>query len=428
MQKLSAKAAEEWRQHWKLALASAVGISMASMALGSLGAFMQSLEREFGWTRAEISSGFSIFALSAIILSPVLGTAVDRWGPRRFGVAGTLICGAGFAMFGTATASAAYWIALWVLFSAAATVVRPLVWSAAISSEFDASRGLALALVIAGSGLGGVVAPMLAGFLIDAVGWRLAYAVMGLGWGGLAWIICYFFFYGRSDRLGSAAGRTKHADAVLTGVSARTGLASFTFVRLAGSTFLLNTTALAIAVHTIPLLTGTGLSRADATMVAGMHGMGTIMGQLLSGTFADRLPGNRLCAAVDTLLVAGCALLLIPTDSFYLRLISILCIGISTGAHTYLIPFLTTRFFGLRAFGKIYGVIASISAICVGLGPVLAGYIYDRTQSYDTLLMIGVPAGIIATLLTLSLGPYPADPAKLEDDGKAPDGALQHSK
>jgi MFS family permease len=292
-------------------------------------------------------------------------------------------------------------------------------WSAAISSEFKASRGVALGIVWAGSGLGGLVAPILAGHLINAFGWRLAYVVMGLGWGSLACVVCYLFFYGRSDRLRLAPGGEQRPAAVLTGVSARAGVTSATFVKIAVATLLANSLIVGLLVHMIPLLSGTGLARGDATWVAGLAGIAGITGQLICGALADRLPGNRLLAFFLALLVVPCCMLLLPSSSVALRVVPVVLFGMSGGAEPHMLSYLISRYFGVRAFGKIFGALTSVIAISVGLGPVVAGYIFDRTHSYRVFLLGGIPVAVVAALLILSLRRYPDDLGKLPESAPA---------
>jgi MFS family permease len=404
----------EWRAHWKLVAASTIGGSLMGLGVTSFGAFIAPLEQTFGWTRAEVTAGLTIFAFAGVLFSPLLGGVVDRWGPRRFGVPGVLLAGAAFALFSTATPSILYWGVLWFIYSAIAQIPRPMIWSAAVASEFKASRGLALSVVLAGASFGALVSPVLAGYLIDAIGWRTSYVAIGLGWGGVAWVVSYFFFHSRADQVGRDAAR-KDSAAGLPGVTAREGLTSFLFLRFALATLIAYTSIMAVLIHTIPLLTETGLSRSNATWLAGLTSFAAVFGVLIAGALADRMPGHYLYGAFLGVIVVAWPMLLINTDSVVLRLIPLLMQGIAGGAQSHLLPYVTTRYFGLRAFGVIFGVISSIMAIGIGLGPLLGGYIHDRTHNYNQLLMLVIPAVFVAAVLILSLGRYPAEFRKAVD-------------
>jgi MFS family permease len=405
----SLSAAEEWRRHWPLVLSASIGASIVSIAITTIGAFMLPLERAFGWTRAEISGGLLLYAAAGVICSPLMGVLVDRWGPRRLGIGGLVASGAAFALFGTVTGSWLHWMALWFIYTLAAQAPRPLVWTAAVSSEFDAGRAMALAIVMVGSGAGGIAAPIVATQLIVAYGWRTAFVVMGLAWGWLAALFCYFFFFGRSDRqrLARAGAETK-AEAPLTGIAASEAFLSPAFIKLCVATVILNTLQVGLLVHTIPILVWDGMTRVDAAWVVGWATAGGVIGQFLAGAALSKIPGNRFGAFIFALPIGYCLLMLGRSDSVWERIPVVLLNSIATGVTTNILTYLVTRYFGLRAYGALFGVVASMMAIGVGLGPFLGGFAFDTFKSYRVVLLAGIPMSVTASLLILSLGRYPA--------------------
>jgi MFS family permease len=402
-----ATARHEWRASWRVVVASFFGISMAGIAITSMGAFIGPLEQAFGWKRAEISSGLTVFAVAGIILGPFLGRMIDRWGPRRFGVIGSFLCGAAFAGFGTVSNSILHWLALWVVFCIAAQVPRPIIWSTAISSEFTVSRGAALAVMTIGSALGGIAAPIVAGTLIAHFGWRMAYTIMGLGWGGLVAVICYFFFFSRLDQKAGVPGTTSKPAQDLPGLTPREAFTSATFAKFAVSIVLANSLYLGLMVHMIPLFTGIGVPRADAIWIVGLSTLAAILAQVICGILADRMPGRYISAVSICLVPVACILLQIKSDSLALRVIPAFLVGMVGGERIHMVSYLTTRYFGMKSIGTIFGVVASATGAGVGLGPLLVGYIYDRTGSYDAILMAWIPLGLLTAGLILWLGRYP---------------------
>ena len=125
------------------------------------------------------------------------------------------------------------------------------------------------------------------------------------------------------------------------------------------------------------------------------------------GALVDRIAGNRLGAICYLLPGIATAGLLIPSDSVYVRLAPVLLLTFAGGAIVHLFSYLTTRYFGLRAYGAIFGVIASVMSLGVGVGPMVGGFIFDMTKSYDLFLLAGVPIAIFNAILILSLGRYP---------------------
>ena len=408
----SRTAAEEWRAHWTLVFAAALGASMVSLVMGSLGIFIQPLEQAFAWKRAWITAGLSIYAGFSVLCGPFLGVLVDRYGPRRIALPGVISFGIGFALFGTVGGSIWYWVGLWVIFAFCAQIARPLVWVAAVSSEFKTSRGLALGVMLAGMGVGGIITPALTDLLISDFGWRLAYIILGLCWGGTATLACYFFFYGRSDRLRGEAiiGQVPAAMPVLDGMTAREGLRSPAFAKFAVATLFSNTLLVGIVIHQVPLLSGTGLSRDAAVWLVSAAGAATMLGKVVCGYLADRMPGNILGAFFVALPIVSCLFYLSPSESVWERAIPVVALSLAGGGQTHMLTYLTSRYFGLRAYGTMFGFVASVMAVGIGVGPLIAGAVYDHFHSYYWVLIAGLPMSVIGALLILWMGRYPDAP------------------
>ncbi len=196
---LPPSAAAEWKLHWKLVLAAAIGFSFHSVAGYSIGLFMEPLNQEFGWSRAHISAGLTISALVSIPLSPLVGAMIDRWGARRLAIPGLILKALSFVVLATATGSELQWYALWVFYSVVALGVKSTVWTAAISGVFSAGRGLALAATLSGTAIAQILAPPLTQWLIDAFGWRASFVWLGVGWGTPALLICLFGLFDVHD-------------------------------------------------------------------------------------------------------------------------------------------------------------------------------------------------------------------------------------
>src|SRR5690606_17173957 len=123
------------------------------------------------------------------------------------------------------------WWLLWVFVSVAAALVSPTVWAAAVSGLFHASRGLALAVALSGSGLSIIAVPAVATAMVENFGWRSAYPGIAATWALATLPILYLFFHGATDR--AAAVAEAPAAASLPGLTAREGFRSRKYVTLA---------------------------------------------------------------------------------------------------------------------------------------------------------------------------------------------------
>lgn len=400
----------EWRANGPMVLAAMVGLSFMSVASYSLTVFIEPLSSEFGWSRAQLSLGLAVFAVVAVPLSPFVGAAIDRWGSRRVAIPGTVLTGCALACFGLANGSFAQWIALWGAFSLFSMAITVPVWSSAVSCRFERSRGLALAVTLCGTALAQTFAPLIAAYLIDSSGWRAAFGWMAAGWGGVSLLLTALLF---RDAKADERTRAKRAgeDVVhstpLTGLSVSEAYRNSAILRIATAVFLTSFLGSAITVHKVPILTELGLTRDDAVLIASSAGVAGIAGKLICGWMFDRWSSGWI-GVVSLGLPALCfACMVGPIQSSSLTIVGMVLLGFSTGAILQAATYLIGRYGGLRHFGKIFGAVASLIALGAGLGPTLAGLLYDIWGSYTPMLALGVPLGATAGLLVFRLGPFP---------------------
>jgi predicted MFS family arabinose efflux permease len=410
MMQLSAEGREEWRRHWRLVASACVGGSTAGLILSPFGAYIHPIEQSLHWSRAQISSGLTLYAVIGVILGPFYGRLVDKVGPRRLGVPGLLLCGGAVALLATANGSPIQWLGLWAIYAVVSQVGKPLTWTAAVSSEFVASRGPAMAFTLVGGTFAAIVSPIIATHMIEAMGWRSTLVVMSLCWAGGASLICLFWFYGRSDRLRlgrTTGGEQTRAVPALTGLSAREGLRSWRFFRLGLAVVIINALNVGLLVHMIPLLEGKGLSANLATLIASSGHVAGIAGTLLAGALVQRLPVRVVGAVFYGMPVIAYILLLMGPGTLVACAVPVLINGLAGGAMLHLYSYLTARYFGVRAYGSIFGVVAALMALAIGIGPPIAGLVYDKARSYDPFLIAGIPLVLLVATLIYSLGRAP---------------------
>lgn len=399
----------EWHAHWPLVLAAMMGLSFASVAGYSLTVFIQPLADEFGWSRAQLSLGLTIFALFAVPLSPVVGAMIDRWGSRRMAVPGIILSACAFAAFGTANGSFGQWIGLWIAYSFFALAIKTTVWTAAVTSVFHNSRGLALAVTLCGTAVAQTFAPLVSQWLIDGYGWRQAFLWIGAGWGGISLILILLFFFDARDHERSRAklGNLTQSASVLGGLTLGQAFRTPAILRIALAVFLTTLLGSAITVHKVPILTELGISRDDAVLIAASAGVAGIAGKLITGWLFDRWSSGWIGGLSTGLPAIAFALMVEPLRSPAAIVIGMVLLGYATGAILQVVTYLTGRYGGLRHFGKIFGVMASLLAVGTALGSVAAGLLYDIWGSYVPLLLLGIPVGLAAGLLVSGLGAYP---------------------
>lgn len=413
-------AAREWRSHWPMVMAGMVGMSFYSLFSYSQQMFIEPLEREFGWPRAQISLGYSILAFTAFFLGPVIGTAIDRYGARRVAIPGTLLAALAFAALGLTGSSLWQWYALWLLLALVALGVKSTVWSVAVSGAFTSGRGMALAIMLCGSAIAQFIGPLLANWLIEDYGWRAAYQYLGLGWGGLAFVCVLFFFFdtGRGSR--KVAGALASA-AHLSGLTFKQAMSNSIILRIYAANLFSSLVGSGVTFHLKPILTETGLQSTSAAQLASLAGIGGIVGKLITGWLLDRFQGNTIPVLSFASTAVAYFLLLNTFDAASAVALGVFILGYTSGAGLGITTYLISRYGGLRAFGTIYGTLGSMLMLGSGIGPPIAGLVHDMTGSYTALLIIAIPVVLVFSLLFVGLGPYPdfSKPNELDDNAAA---------
>lgn len=401
-------AAAEWRGHWPLVAASMLGMSFFSLITYTLGTFIEPLEQQFGWSRAQISLGLTIFTAVNFFGGPLIGGVIDRFGTRRIAIPAMALTGMAFAAFSFANGSIAQWLALWLVLAVASMGIKTTIWSAGINSVFTVGRGFALAVMLCGTALAQSVAPLTANWLIEAHSWRAAYVGIGLGWGGLTLLLLALFFFDARElrkRAGPAAAAVATA-VTAGGLSMSEAMRDPRILRIAGCALLMSLPGSGLTVHLVPILSGTGLDRGSAVEIAALTGFAGLIGKLGAGWLLDRMRGSLLPFLSYALPAASYFLLLYPFGKIGLSLAAIM-MGLGAGAGMQVITYLTSRYAGQRNFGAIFGSIGSMMMLGTAIGPLLAGLLYDQTGSYTILLIASIPAMLLAALLLVGLGPYP---------------------
>jgi MFS family permease len=340
-----------------------------------------------------------------VLFAPLLGLLIDRFGVRRVGLPGMVIYCGGIMLLSATGQSIWTWYGFWLIVAVGGLLIKPTLWAAAIAKSFDRQRGLALAVMLCGSGLGSSILPIVSARLIAAQGWRGAYLL--LGGGALLLIFPLIFFFLRDEKPATQQQRTV-ARAALPGLGIREALLSTRFLRIAVSALIMTVAMAGFSVHFVPMITARGVDVTTAAAIAGCIGVTSIVGRLCTGVLLDRWSGPLIGAISFSLPLVAAVLWLNYDGSITSAVIMAATVGFSLGAEIDIIAYLSTRYFGLKNYGTIFGTVVGLLAFGGGVGPTLAGIVYDRTHSYDFFVRCAIPAFLLAALLIGSMGRYPA--------------------
>ncbi len=397
----SAGAGAEWRRYWPLPVVGALGMASSGLTTHAMGPFMVPLQAEFGWTRAEISSGLTVCSLGSVLFLSLLGVLIDRWGARRVGLIGVLVMPAAFALLGTATGTLTNWLLLWCGMAFGALWVSGTTWTSAVASRFDAGRGMAVAVTISGGALSLVIFPPLATILMQSFGWRQTCFIMGAIVAPILFLLVYFFFRdARTDVL--PAGEAAPPLAVTgIGLAEAVRMRALYALMLAGAAFTF--AIIGTVIHIVPMMISLGDTPVTAAWIASVAGFASIAGRLATGALLDRFPGYLVGAFAYFLPIAACLLLLTAGTSITAQVAAAVIIGLTMGAELDVITYLATRYFGMRHIGTMLGVIMSATSAGLAVGPLAAGAIFDHFGGYAPFLMLTIALMLVSGFALLSL-------------------------
>lgn len=363
-------------------------VSFGSLMVFTFGIFLTALTKQFGWSRGDVSLAFTVTALTVAVCSPVLGRLLDRYGARRVILPCMAVFGVGFGSLSLLTSHIWHLYAVFIVLGIVGNGTTQLGYSRVITAWFDEKRGFALALVMAGVGTGAIVFPSLAEWLITGVGWRTTYALLG----GLILVfgIPLTAAYVREPVRRSAKGEpSSKARVMQAGSSAGEGMRTYAFLGIVVAIVLIAFVTNGVIGHLAPLITDRGFSGQQAALAASLLGAATLASRLGTGYLLDLFFAPRVAAVLFVLSAFG-IWLVTGFHQLWLSYLGAILIGAGLGAEADVVPYLLSRYFGLRAFSELYGYTWSAYAVAAALGPLVMGKMFDRTHSYETTLYVFV--------------------------------------
>ncbi|HEX7087634.1 MAG TPA: MFS transporter [Vicinamibacterales bacterium] len=385
---------------WRVTAASAVGVfvGFASLFVYTFALFLKPLADEFGWSRQDVSAAFGFAAISLALCSPLLGYLLDRFGPVRVIVPCVAIFGLAFASLSLLTPRLWHLYAVSIVLGCVGNGTAQMAYSRAVSSWFDARRGMALAVMMCGGATGALLLPPLTQRLIGSIGWRSAYATLGLAVVAIGVPVVLLFIRERPRPSG-----VRHT--AETGATTIEGLCSFVFWVLVVVLFAASIAQNGAIAHLAALLTDRGVTEEGAALALSTMGGASLAGRLVTGWLLDRFFAARVSFALLVLAAAG-VLLLAHAHTLAAGVVAAALIGFGMGGEADVIPYLLTRYFGLRSFATLYGFTWTAYACAGAIGPVLMGRAFDLTASYESLLTFLAAGTALAGALMLVLPRY----------------------
>jgi MFS family permease len=382
---------------WIVVGASALIVCIGMGALFSLGVFLKPMADAMGWSRGAISSVALLNWIAMGLGSFCWGALSDRVGTRVVALAGGLLLGLGLVL---SSQVQALW-QLYVTFGgmvgfAVGAFYAPLTSTA--TKWFTARRGLAVALVSSGIGVGILAIAPLARALTNLWDWRIALLVLG----DLAWLIVVPMALVIRETP-EAMGTTAIGGAASAGreYTTREVVATPQFWAIALTHFACCAAHSGPIFHMVTHATDQGIGAMVAATALGVSGLASVVGRVGGGLLADRIGIKPTLLAGLTLQASMIVLYLVVRDvGLFYGLAFVF--GVAYGGVMPLYALVTREYFGEKVMGAAYGGVFLVSTLGMGLGSWAGGWLYDRMGSYAWLYGGSFVIGALAVTLALT--------------------------
>jgi predicted MFS family arabinose efflux permease len=382
---------------WQVAAAAFVGVmvSFAPIIPYTFSLFLNPLHAAFGWQREAISGTFAVAAITVALVSPGIGVLLDRYPPRRIILPSIVIFALALASLSRLGTGIQRFYFTYFILGLVANGTAQFAYTRTILTWFRSRRGLALALILTGSGVGSILIPPLTQWVIDHHGWRNAYLMLGcialLGLPLTALLV-------RNRAV------PEHEDtSLMSGVTVSAALRTAPFWILASIIMLSAFGENGLVTNLAAMLSEHGVTVQAAALALSVRGGAGIIGRLFTGFLIDRFPAQRIQTAILLLSAAG-TLILAFSGTSATALIGAALLGIGLGSEADVAPYLLAGYFGRKHFSVLYGLTWTAYAIGGATGPMVVGHFYDRAGSYQPRCIVGLACTtLLAAVISLFL-------------------------
>ena len=400
----------EFKRGWRVVVLGLFGIctSITAALLYAFGTLVIPLEQAFGWSRGDLQASITFLFAGVAISTQLVGWLYRRFGLRRVAIVSIVLQIVGYFAI-TQIQGSIGWLYL-AFFSmpiiCAGTIA--ITWTQLVNLWFERNRGLALAVILCGTGLMAMILPPLLSRLIAAYGWQAGFIALGAM--PLLFTLPLSLMWLRMPALlASPDATTQKERPELSGMSFKQAVRSGMYWGFNVALILSVSLTVGMVTNMVPMLQSKGLSAQQASQIFSTFGISIIGGRLLVGYLLDRYSPSVVAAVSLALPALGCAIFLFGgAQNTPLLVLATLCIGASAGAEFDLAAFLMARYFGLKDYARIFGLHLCLITIVSGLVPMLFGHLYDLYGSYSAVLVCCFCCAIIGPTILLWLRMEPA--------------------
>ena len=361
---------------WSVAAAAFVGVmtSFAPIVPYTFSLFLNPLHAAFGWKRQSMDGTFAIAAITVALVSPFIGMLLDRFPPRRIILPSILVFAVALASLSRLNGNIAQFYLTFFILGLVANGTAQFAYTRTILTWFQQHRGLALALILTGSGVGSILIPPTTQWAIGHHGWRSGYLLLG----GIALLGLPLTALLVRNRPVAAT----HDETSVSGLSVRRAFASIAFWLLCGITVLSAFSENGLVTNLAPILTDHGVTAHSAALALSVRGGAGILGRLGVGLLLDRFSPQRIQTMILVLAAVG-TLVLAFAGSPAIAFLGAALLGVGLGSEADVLPYLLAHYVGRKHFSVLYGLTWTAYAIGGATGPMFIGHRYDIAGAYQ---------------------------------------------
>jgi len=370
-------------------------LAIVGFALYGLPFFYDFFVKEFGWSRTVVTSGN---AIGKLLVAPVFGFIagwlIDRYGPRKMMLAGSLM--AGSAIIGLSFMSnLSMFYSFYILNALGYVFGGPLPCQVMISRWFTKNRGKAMGIAYLGIGTGGALVPLISTALEKNLGWQLALTSLGVIVIVLSFPLAFFI------REAPHKPEERQNDSVKVPVYGILRNRNFYLLGI-GSMCSIGAVG-GVNQHLKLYLRDLDFSQSQAANVMSLVLLSSLAGRVLMGMLADIFPRKYVMILIYIIVGSSIPLLLVPDFPGRLYIFAVI-FGIGLGGDYMIIPLMAGDLFGVKILGRVMGIILVADGIAESLSPMMVGALYDSAMKgysagFIILICIALTGAVIVSFL-----------------------------
>lgn len=392
------------RMAWTVAIGTAVGLTVAfgPAFIATFGLYIKPISAEFGWSRTQVSAIYSLVSIIGAVGTPFLGFLLDRQGSRTVIIASSIALPCALMLLPFIPRNYSLFLLVAVAVGLVSIIASPTAYVSLLPQWFSKRLGLAVALAMFGSGLGQFGLALMHGALLARLPWRGAWMVMAAFVGVVG--IGAALFTAR-DRPSLCVIRRAGKSDDLEGEPLSSALRSPIFWTATFAFFFVQLITASMLTHLAPLLTDRGLGIGQAAGVVAVIGLLSLVGRAMSGALLDRSGFGLLGVILFPMQMVGC-LIFASGIGGIAPYVGASCVGLAYGVEADMLPWMLRHTFGLRCFGRLYGIAFGIVQLGSVMGPLVMSVSFDKLGSYKMGLAALAAFSLVATSMIAIAAQY----------------------